>query len=211
MLRITTKIKKLQLTQEIKTNIDKYARDSCYHPSDQIAYVRYAFSNTQQRHVWQGKTTANYVEDLSEKWFELNIRFALNNYYVKQLELMLNDSSNSDIPWSPLPIGSSTNLSKLSSKKKRKIVSRTKHKKSLDIRSSAETKEDSKLKSSSKTNSNLKTNKDVKATAGSKSNDKNIQVFLSSSSSSDSESSSESDVSSESNDNIYTFKYLQKD
>ena len=39
---------KLQLTQEIKTNIDKYARDLCYHPSDQIAYVRYAFSNTQK-------------------------------------------------------------------------------------------------------------------------------------------------------------------
>ena len=88
-----------------------------------------------KKHVWQGKTMANKVEDLSEEWFELNIRFALNIYYVKQLEWMLHDGGNTDIPWSPLPIGSSTSFSNLSRKKKVNLVSQTKHKNSLSNKS----------------------------------------------------------------------------
>ena len=58
--------KKLTLSSEIKNKIDTFARDSCYHPTDQISHVRYGDNNTKKK-VWQGKTFANNIKDLDNQ------------------------------------------------------------------------------------------------------------------------------------------------
>ena len=112
---------KLVLSHQIKGNIVVYARDSCYHPDDQIVEVRYQFSNRRNEHVWQGKTEGNKIETLTKEWFRLNIQYPLHNFYVNELEHMTVSNELSH-PWVHLPIGSSFEQSKRSNKKDKNMV-----------------------------------------------------------------------------------------
>ena len=190
---------KLVLSHQIRGNIEQFARDSCYHPDDQIVEVRYQFSSRLNKHVWQGKTEGNKIETLTNEWFELNIQYPLNNFYVEQLEYMT-FSNELTHPWVHLPIGSSFEQSKRSNKKDKNMVPG----------STKKTRKVHKLGLSTKvglTNKKTKRKNDLCDTSESSSNS-NSDSSSDSNSDVGSESNSESDSNSN-NDSGHVFKYKQ--
>ncbi len=98
---------KLLISSDIRKNIQKYAHDSCFHPDDKIASVRRYYNRATNTCVWQGKTQANNIENISDDWFKLNIQYSFNNYFVRHLEYQLDIDvkENNNQPWVQLPVG----------------------------------------------------------------------------------------------------------
>ena len=64
---------KVQLTDDIKANVEKFAHDSGNHPSNLIVFICRGFDATENKVRWEGNTKEDKIEFLSNVWFATNI------------------------------------------------------------------------------------------------------------------------------------------